>query len=228
MADRNVLRHVRKLSCAKHATLETVTKFGFLEPVAVFAGILAYIWTLRFTHPWFWLPVLGLIVVSHIARREGAPGLGFRVKHLGDCVRSFGPALIGFALAMCTIGWLLGTIRPMGFADAAWTLGLYLPWGLFQQYLLNAYFLKRFDTVLSPRGAGLTAAALFSFVHAPNWFLMLVTAPAGFGAIQVYRRYSNLYFLGIAHAVIGFLLFLVVPDSVSHHLRVGHGWSIGH
>jgi membrane protease YdiL (CAAX protease family) len=203
-----------------------VAKFGFLEPIAVFAGIIAYIWTFRFTHPWFPLPVLVLIVVSHIARRERAPGLGFRVKHLGDCVRRFGPALIGFASAMCMIGWLAGTIRPIGFKGAAWTLGLYLPWGLFQQYLLNGYFLKRFDSVLSPRGAGLTAAALFSAVHSPNWFLMLVTAPAGFSAIQVYRRYSNLYFLGMAHAVIGFLLFLVVPDSVSHHLRVGPGWAM--
>jgi hypothetical protein len=142
-----------------------VTKFGFLEPVAVFASIIAYIWTLRFTHPWSCQPVLSLIVVSHIARRERAPGLGFRVKHFGDCVRSFGPALIGLALAMCIIGWLLSTIRPVGFADGTWTLGLYLPWGLFQQYLLIAYFLKGFDTVLSPRGAGLTAAAQFSAAH---------------------------------------------------------------
>ena len=28
-------------------------------------------------------------------------------------------------------------------------------------------------------------------------------------------RHKNLYFLGIAHATIGFLLFLVVPDSVA-------------
>jgi hypothetical protein len=202
-------------------------KLGLLEPFAVFASIIAYIWTLRFTHPWFWLPVVGLIVVSHIVRRERAPGLGFRVKHLGDCLRSFGPALIGLALGMCIIGWLLGTIRPIGFRDAVWALALYLPWGLFQQYLLNAYFLKRFDSMLSARGAGFMTAGLFSAVHSPNWFLMLVTAVAGYGSIQVYRRYANLYFLGTAHAVIGFLLFLVVPDSVSHHLRVGPGWSIG-
>jgi hypothetical protein len=36
---------------------------------------------------------------------------------------------------------------------------------------------------------------------------MLVTAAAGFGTIQVYRRYSNLYFLGMAHAI-GLPLFL--------------------
>ena len=121
-----------------------------------------------------------------------------------------------------------GTKRPIGFEHAAWSLGLYPPWGLFQQYLLNAYFLKRFDAVLSPRAAGITTAALFSAVHSRNWFLMLVAPVAGYGAIQVYRRYANLYFLGVVHATIGFLLFRVLPDSVSHHLKVGPGWSLGH
>lgn len=203
----------------------TTRKLGFLEPFSVFAGIMAYIWRLRFTHPRSWIPLLGLVVLSHIARRERAPALGFRVKHLGDCVRRLGPALIALALVMCTAGLLLGTIRPIGFEPAAWSLALYLPWGLLQQYLLNAYFLKRFDTLLSPRAAGITTAALFSAVHSPNWFLMLVTPVAGYGAIQVYRRYANLYFLGVAHAIIGFLLFLVVPDSVSHHLNIGPGLS---
>ncbi len=188
---------------------------------------MAYIWRFRFRDPWFWVPVVGLVVLSHVARRERASTLGFHLQHLGACARKFGPALITLVLAMWTTGLLLDTIRPIGFERAAWSLALYLPWGLFQQYLLNGYFLKRFDTVLSPRAAGITTAALFSAVHSPNWFLMLVTPVAGYGAIQVYRRYGNLYFLGMAHATIGFLLFMVFPDSVSHHLNVGPGWSLG-
>lgn len=203
-----------------------VEKLAFLEPVLIFSGIMAYIWKLRFTHPWSWVPILGLVVVSHVARRQDAPALGFRVTDLGTCARKFGPALIGLALFLGAAGLILGTIRPMGWEGAALGLGLYLPWGLFQQYLMNAYFLKRFETVLSQRAAGFITAALFSAVHTPNWFLMLVTPVAGYGAIQVYRRYSNLYFLGAAHAVIGFLLFLVVPDSVSHHLNVGPSWRL--
>ena len=193
----------------------------------MFAGIMAYIWRFRFRHPWLWVAVVGAVVLSHIARRERASTLGFHLQHLKACARTFGPALLALTLAMCTAGLALDTIRPIGFEHAAWSLMLYLPWGLFQQYLLNAYFLKRFDTVLSPRAAGITTAALFSAVHSPNWFLMLVTPVAGYSAIQVYRRYGNLYFLGVAHATIGFLLFMVMPDSVSHHLNVGPGWSLG-
>jgi membrane protease YdiL (CAAX protease family) len=199
-----------------------------LEPFAIFGSIMAYIWRFRFAHPWFCVPVVGAVILSHVARRERATVLGFRMRNLGDCVRSLGPILIALAFVMSTAGVLLGTIRPMGFENAAGSLALYLPWGLFQQYLLNGYFLKRFETALSPSAADLTTAALFSAVHSPNWFLMLVTPVAGYGAVQVYRRYSNLYFLGLAHAVIGFLLFLVVPDSISHHLNVGPGWSPGH
>ena len=70
----------------------------------------------------------------------------------------------------------------------------------------------------------LGAALLFCAAHAPNPFLMAVTLPLGWCATLLYRRTHNLYLLGIAHAVIGLLLFLVVPDSISHHLRVGPGW----
>ena len=198
-----------------------------MEPVAIFAFIMAYIWKLRFNHPLFWIPLLALIILSHVARHERARSLGFRLQNLGDCLKTFGPVLAALALGMWALGLELGTMRQIGPEHAAWALALYLPWGLFQQYLLNGYFLKRFDSVLSPRASGITSAALFSVVHTPNWFLMLVTSLAGYIAIQVYRRYTNLYFLGVAHAIIGVSLFLFVPDSISHHLNVGPG-SLAH
>lgn len=150
--------------------------------------------------------------------------LGFRTGGFGECARRFGPALIGPVLAMWGAGKLLDSIRPLGFVQAMQSLAVYLPWGLLQQYLLNGYFLRRFEAGLSRNPAGILTAALFCLAHSPNWLLMLVTAVAAPAAIWVYRRYRNLYFLGLAHALIGFALFMVVPDSVSHHLRVGPGW----
>ena len=194
----------------------------------MFAVIMAYIWKFRFTHPRFWLPVVAMILLSHLAHREHLAGLGFRTENFGDCMRRFGPTLIGLALVMLSAGLLLGTLRPLGFRQAMGSFTLYLPWGLFQQYLLNGYFLKRFDMALSRGAAGILTATLFSAVHSPNWFLMLVTPVAGYVAVRVYRRYKNLYFLGLAHATIGFLLFVAVPDSVSHHLNVGPGWWTHH
>jgi membrane protease YdiL (CAAX protease family) len=199
-------------------------KARVIEPLAIFTLIMAYIWRWRFTHPRLWLPVVALTLVSHVAHRDHAPALGLQARNFGVCLRKFGPVLIGLALAMLTAGLWLGTIRPIGFEQAVESFALYLPWGLFQQYLLNGYFLTRFEAVLSRNSASILTSVLFSLVHTPNWFLMLVTPVAAYGAIWVYHRHKNLYFLGLAHATIGFLLFFVVRDSVSHHLNVGPGW----
>lgn len=195
-----------------------------LEPLSVFAMIMAYIWELRFSHHGAWLPILALMALSHLARHERAAALGFRSGNLGACLAEFAPVLTLLALAMLAGGILLQTTRPIEFPQGAAALGAYLPWGVLQQYVLNGYFLNRFGRVLPPRAAPLAAAALFSGAHLPNWFLMGVTLPLGYCAGRLYQRHHNLYFLGIAHGIIGFLLFLVVPDSISHHLTVGPGW----
>jgi len=195
------------------------------EALLVFAAIMVYIWRLRFTHPWFWLWVVGAILASHVVHRERAQSLGFRVGNFAHCVRTLGLPLFVLALVILGAGLLLGAVRPIGIGSAVRSFVLYLPWGLFQQYLLNGYFLNRFDVALSRTASGLLASALFALAHLPNWFLMLVTLAAGHVAVWAYRRYRNLFFLGLAHATIGFLLFIVVPDSVSHHLRVGPGWN---
>jgi len=189
--------------------------------------ILAYIWNRRYTHSGAWVGILGLMLLSHLVRREGALNLGFRTRHMGECWREVGPALACLTLVMLACGLLLHTMRPIkaGMALASWAV--YVPWGVFQQYVLNGYFLNRFHAVTGRRAASLIAAALFCAAHSPNWFLMLVAFPAGYCSTRIYQRYRNLYFLGLAHATVGFLLFLVVPDSVSHHLRIGPGW-FGH
>jgi hypothetical protein len=81
----------------------------------------------------------------------------------------------------------------------------------------------RLDALVSRRAAPKISAALFSGLHTPNGLPMAVTLPTGYVCARIYRRYPNLYFLGAAHATVGFLLFLVVPDSISHHLSVGLG-----
>ena len=201
-----------------------VRKMAILEPASMFAMIMAYIWVLRYSHKASWMPILGLMLLSHLAHSERAPSLGFRAAGLGDCWREFSPALAFLALSMTAAGMLFQSTRPIGFDRAVLSWAAYIPWGLFQQYVLNGYFLNRFDALFSRRAAPLLAATLFSGVHLPNWFLMAVTLLAGYCCARIYRRYQNLYFLGAAHGTIGFLLFMMVPDSITHHLTVGPGW----
>jgi len=42
-------------------------------------------------------------------------------------------------------------------------------------------------------------------------------------AAIAYQRHRNLFFLAFAHALIGTMIWFAVPDTVSHHLRVGPG-----
>jgi membrane protease YdiL (CAAX protease family) len=195
-----------------------------LEPLFMFGLIVAYIWKLRFVYPSCWIAIPVLMVLSHFVRRESPRALGFRLDHLAEHMKKFAPLLMLIVLVLAAGGAWFHTFRQIGFEGVLFSLAAYLPWGLAQEYALNGYFLNRFDAVLSTRVASILTAALFCAAHAPNYFLMAVTLPLAWCATIVYRRTRNLYLLGFGHAIIGLMLFLVVPDSVSHHLRVGPGY----
>jgi len=201
-----------------------VRKFAILEPLLMFALIVAYIWKLRFTHPKCWIAIPVLMLLSHLLRRESPRALGFKLDNLPRRLNEMAPMLTLIALALLSMGFLFRTFRQIRFDDTLLGLAAYLPWGLVQQYALNGYFLNRFDAALTKSASSSLAALLFSAVHAPNPFLMAVTLPLAWCGTVLYRQSRNLYLLGIAHAAIGLLLFLTVPDSVSRHLRVGPGW----
>lgn len=198
-------------------------KLALLEPASVFVFLMVYIWLLRFAHPHLWIAILVCMLLSHLVHGESPRMLGFGRRSLRECAHRFAPPLAILSLVMVAAGLLLHTTRRIAFDQAFLALAAYLPWGLSQQYMLNGYFLNRFDKSLAPRPAGWLTALLFAAAHTPNWFLMAIALAGGWCAIQVYRRHRNLYFLGIAHAAVGFLLYVTVPDSISHHLDVGPG-----
>ena len=202
-------------------------KLAILEPSSIFVMIMLYIWVLRPTYHHLWLAILALILISHLVHAERAEGIGFRYANLSACWVRFAPVLALVVVAMLSLGLLFETTRSIRFEEAMLVWLAYLPWGLFQQYLMNGYFLKRFEGSLRPDAAPAVTAVLFAGAHLPNWFLVGVTLVTGYVSIHIYRRYRNLYFLGLAHGTIGFLLFLVVPDRISHHLMIGPGW-FGH
>jgi hypothetical protein len=196
---------------------------ALLEAAGVFAMIVVYIWWWRFRHPLSWIVILGFVLLSHALRRETPASLGFRLTNLKSALVVVSPAVSVLALALLAIGAICHTIRFVTPLAGFSSLALYCLWGLFQQYLLNGYFVNRFAEI-SPAGAPLIAAIAFSGVHTPNWFLMVVTLLGGFVCAKVYLRFRNLLVLGLAHGMVGFLLYLCVPDTISHHLYVGPKW----
>jgi len=199
-----------------------------VEPVAIFLSIVLYIWWLRFEHPSFAFVILAIVVLSHIWHGEAPHDLGFRRENFAACLAIFWPALLFTVLTLLSFGILLQTMRETDLERAVVGFFSYCVWGLFQQYLLNGYFVNRLAAASSSaRGTAMMAGTMFAGAHTPNWFLMIVAFAAGYCCARVYLRFRNLYFLGLAHGTIGSLLFLVVPDWVSHHLCVGPGW-FGH
>jgi membrane protease YdiL (CAAX protease family) len=194
-----------------------------LEPAAMFLFLMGYIWIWRARHPHLWIWILVCLLVSHLIHGESARELGFGRASLNECAHRFAPLLTVMALAMLAGGLMLHTTRRMAADQAFLALLAYLPWGIVQQYLINGYFLSRLDQAFPRRKAEWVAAVLFSLAHTPNLFLMAVGLVGGWCSALVYRRHRNLYFLGMAHAAIGFLLFVTVSDSISHHLQVGPG-----
>jgi hypothetical protein len=198
-------------------------RFALAEAISAFVMIQLYIWVLRFPYPRSWMIILVLLCASHAFRGETPKQLGFRPTHLKASIVSFFPPVLLLALTLLAIGTVCRSIRPVTPESGFSSLVFYCFWGLFQQYVLNGYFLNRLSEFSPPRAPWL-AAMFFSGAHAPNWFLMLVTLFGGYLCARVYVQSRNLYFLGIGHGVIGFLIYLVVPDTISHHLYVGPKW----
>ena len=194
------------------------------EAALVFSLILIYIWWLRFRYPYSWILILGLVAASHVIQGETFGALGFRRMSYGFA--RLAPAVALIAVVLLAIGLVFHTIREVSWQGAVSSFVLYSFWGLFQQYVLNGYFVNRFVEFLPrrPQAVPALAGVCFSLAHMPNWFLMAIALPGGYLCARIYMKYRNLYFLGLAHGIIGFLIHLVTPDSISHHLYIGPKW----
>jgi hypothetical protein len=197
---------------------------NLLEAGIIFSSIMLYIWRLRYTTPRSWIVILGCVILSHLVRREHSDSVGFRWNNFRECLDRLAPVLLLITLTLVSIGVLCATMRRITLEQALLSWLFYCPWGLFQQYLLNGYLANRLLAFLPASRVPLINAFLFCGAHSPNWFLMLATFATGYLSTRVFMKYRNLYFLGLAHGLIGTLLFIVIPDSISHHLTVGPGF----
>jgi hypothetical protein len=159
-------------------------------------------------------------------RGETPAALGLRTTGFRDCARRYAIPVLAVAIAGTLVGFWLDTLRDVAAWRVAGVLIGYCWWALFQQYLLNGYFANRLSASLDsryPRLVAPMAGAMFAGAHTPNMLLMGVTFVGGTVAAFAYQRHRNLFFLAFAHALIGTMIWFAVPDTVSHHLRVGPG-----
>jgi membrane protease YdiL (CAAX protease family) len=134
------------------------------------------------------------------------------------------PAAIVFAVVSVLIAKRFGTLHALYRGDFQHIAG-YVLWTLYQQFLLNDYFMPRLTRVLANEHLALSfAALLFALAHLPNLPLTAATLVWGIVSCALFLRYRNLYALGLAQGLLGLCFAVCVPDALHHHLRVGLGY----
>jgi hypothetical protein len=161
-----------------------------------------------------------LVVLAHRHNRDEL-GLGAR-----DFVRSLWilPAAAGLAALSIFAAAKIGTLHPLYKADFAHISG-YVLWTIYQQFLLQDYFMDRLLRLVSSEAAAVSlAGTLFAAAHLPNLVLAAATLLWGIVSCALFRRYHNLWALGLAQGLLGLCFAICVPDALHHHLRVGLGF----
>ncbi len=202
---------------------------AILEVASMVAILLSYIWGWqgRFAGASLLIVVLyfGLAVTGHLLRRESPVHLGLRIDNVPRALRNVATIVAPTVLVALATGLALGSWHFPSWGhmleEAPWMVA----WGTAQQYGLLCFFYRRFLEIFGgPWAATLGAAVAFATFHVPNGFLIGVTLAAGTAACILYRREPNVWVIGIAHALISFVLVCSLPGTVTHNLRVAPGY----
>jgi membrane protease YdiL (CAAX protease family) len=100
----------------------------------------------------------------------------------------------------------------------------YAIWALLQEFLLQSFMYARLESVFGSRRAVLAAAGLFALAHLPSPLLTILSFLGAVFFCEMFRRYRNIYPLGVIHAGLGLTIAASLPDPILHHMRVGLGY----
>jgi membrane protease YdiL (CAAX protease family) len=133
------------------------------------------------------------------------------------------PAAVALAIAGITLARVGGTYHPLYGADLS-HVGGYVLWTLYQQFLLQDYFMPRLSRIFTSDTAIMLAGTLFALAHLPNVPLTIATLLWGVVSCALFRRYRSLYIFGLVQGLLGLCFAVCVPDAMHHHMRVGLGY----
>jgi len=185
--------------------------------------IVGVIWTPEHLQRIFSPIVLALTLLVVLSRRQSGDELGLGWRGLIPSLWIL-PAAIALAALSIFVAAKIGTLHPLYKGDFAHISG-YVLWTVYQQFLLQDYFMARMLRLVSsePAAAAL-AGVLFAAAHLPNLVLTAATLAWGVVSCALFRRYRNLWALGLAQGLLGLCFAICVPDTLHHHLRVGLGY----
>jgi membrane protease YdiL (CAAX protease family) len=200
-------------------------RFALIAVVTAYALIEIALWT-RGRTQLVWSLIAATWIIWTIVHQRRPP------RDLGIGGRGFAasawviPASLAVCGAMMFTAWKLGTLHDLyGPNPVLYHSAGYLIWALEQEFILQSFFYLNLEELAGNRlRSAMIATVLFASAHIPNPVLVAATLAAGICFTQLFRRYRNIYALGIAHGLLGLTLALSVPNDVHHHMRVGIGY----
>jgi len=133
------------------------------------------------------------------------------------------PAAAGFTFVSVLVARGAGTFHSL-YEPYFAHVGGYVVWTIYQQFLLQDFFMPRLRRMMSSDAAVATASGLFAAAHLPNLSLTLATLVWGVVSCLLFRRYRSLWALGLAQGLLGVCFAICVPNAMHHHMRVGLGY----
>jgi hypothetical protein len=200
---------------------------NLLELILGYGMIIGIIWSPE--HVQAILSPVALVVTLFVVlvRRPSRDEIGFGTRGLVPSLWIF-PAAAAVALASVFVASKFGTLHPLYKASFGHVVG-YVLWTIYQQFLLQDYFLDRLLRLIASESAAVSlAGVLFSAAHWPNLVLVAATLVWGVVSCVLFRRYHNIWMLGLAQGLLGLCVAVCVPDALQHHLRVGLGYLTYH
>ena len=194
-----------------------------VELILGYGVVVGVIWMPEYWQRIFMPIALVVTLLVVLARRH-------RRDELGLGARGFIPSLwiLPAAVALSALGVFvaarLGTLHPLYKADFIHISG-YVLWTIYQQFLLQDYFVDRLGRLFITESLTvILAGVLFAAAHLPNLVLTAATLAWGIVSCALFRRYRNLWALGLAQGLLGLCFAVCIPDALHHHLRVGLGY----
>jgi hypothetical protein len=193
------------------------------ELILGYGAVVGVIWTPEHLQRFLAPMVLVLTLSVVLARGKDRDELGLGWRGLIPSLWIL-PAALALAALSVFVAAKIGTLHPLYKADFAHISG-YVLWTIYQQFLLQDFFMDRLLRLLSNETAAVTlAGTLFAAAHLPNLVLTAATLVWGIVSCALFRRYRNLWMLGLAQGLLGLCFAICVPDALHHHLRVGLGY----
>jgi hypothetical protein len=192
----------------------------------VFISIMIAVWTPSGRVNTGFSLLAALCVLWFTARgRYSWRELGLSRPGAGAVVMLAGGTFMIVTIALA--GWFIrdfGPSQPVPWARA-WK---YAIWAFEQEFILQSFFFVRMESLLGSRRAVWGAAFLFCAAHLPSPALTGMSLIGGLLFCEMFRRYRNIFPLGLVHGALGLSIAATFPDHWLHHMRVGLGYLTYH